>query len=246
GETDTKSGYIPKKHGIVIKPSKKMLDIVDFVYPYQSSVNTARKISVSELREGLLEDDEYNRSLVTVPSSRVALKPAFASEDYADASDIGTANHLFMQFCDFDRIDTDGVEKEAERLLNIRMISEKQKELLNIRSLSTFFKSNLYSRIRNSKKVYREKRFSVSDVFQENGEAILVQGVIDCFFENPDGTFTVVDYKTDRVREEAELINRHKLQLSCYKRAVERMTGREVNNVLIYSFSLGKEVAVIV
>lgn len=246
GETDTKSGYIPKKHGIVIKPSKKMLDIVDFVYPYQSSVNTARKISVSELREGLLEDDEYNRSLVTVPSSRVALKPAFASEDYADASDIGTANHLFMQFCDFDRIDTDGVEKEAERLLNIRMISEKQKELLNIRSLSTFFKSNLYSRIRSSKKVYREKRFSVSDVFQENGEAILVQGVIDCFFENPDGTFTVVDYKTDRVREEAELINRHKLQLSCYKRAVERMTGREVNNVLIYSFSLGKEVAVIV
>lgn len=244
GETDTESGYIPKNKGISISPSRKMLDIVDFVYPHQISVTTARKISVSELREGLLEDDEYNRS-ITVPSSRVAIKPVFAGETKSDASDIGTANHLFMQFCDFDRIDSFGVEKEADRLTEIRMISEKQKELLDIKSLSDFFKTDLYSRIRNSKSVYREKRFSVSDVFKENGEKVLVQGVIDCFFENPDGTYSVVDYKTDRVFEESDLINRHKLQLSCYKSAVERMTGREVKNVIIYSFALGKEVSVI-
>lgn len=99
----------------------------------------------------------------------------------------------------------------------------------------------LYRRIKQSKRVYREKRFSVRDVLAENGEPILVQGVIDCFFENPDGTFTVVDYKTDRIKTFKELIERHRIQLSCYKRAVERMTGRKVSQTLLYSFALGGE-----
>jgi ATP-dependent helicase/nuclease subunit A len=192
----------------------------------------------------LLEDDEYNRSLLTVPTSRVAMKPAFASEEVIFASDIGTANHLFMQFCDFSRVDSSGVEQEAERLCAIRMISENQKKLLDFDSLGKFFKSELYSRMKNSARLYREKRFSVRDVIAENSEPVLIQGVIDCFFEKNDGTFAVVDYKTDRVRTPEELVKRHKIQLECYKRAVERMTGREVSEVIIYSFALGTEVNV--
>ncbi len=243
-ESEGEAGYLPVKKHILVQPTREMLEIAKFDYPHSAATQTSAKISVSELREGLLEDDEYNRSMLSVPSSRVAMKPAFASEHRVDAGDIGTANHLFMQFCDFENVEKHGVEAESERLLSMKMFTPLQKEMLDVKALEGFFKSDLYSRIKASPRVYREKRFSVRDILSENGESVLVQGVIDCFFENPDGSFTVVDYKTDRVKTLTELADRHKLQLSCYCRAVERMTGRKVSMALLYSFALGSEVEV--
>jgi ATP-dependent helicase/nuclease subunit A len=243
-ESEGDEGYLPIARKPVITPTEEMLSILNYEYPFSYSVGAAAKISVSELREGLLEDDEYNRSMLSVPASRVALRPKFVDEGVVSSAEIGTANHLFMQFCDFRNVETKGIAYECQRLADIKMLSIQQKEMLNLKTLETFFKSELYVRIKASNRVYREKRFSVRDVIKENGEPILVQGVIDCFFENPDGTFTVVDYKTDRVKNEEELQNRHKLQVSCYRRAVERMTGKKVSQTLLWSFALGKEVAV--
>ncbi len=241
-EFEGASGYIPPETQKAFEPTEDMLEYIAFEYPFKNSVATAAKISVSELREGLLEDDEYNRTHLSVPTSRVSLKPSFAQSKKYGAGDIGTANHLFMQFADFSLAEKD-VRLETERLLKKRMLTVSQAEMLDISALERFFKGDLYARIKASPRVYREKRFSVRDVLSDNGEAILVQGVIDCFFENSDGTYTVVDYKTDRVKTAEELVSRHKVQLSCYKTAVERMTGRAVSESLLYSFSLGEEVA---
>ncbi len=240
-EFEGTSGYIPPEIRKTIAPTEDMLQYITFEYPFGNSVATAAKISVSELREGLLEDDEYNRTHLSVPTSRISLKPAFAQSEKYGAGDIGTANHLFMQFADFSLAEKD-VRMETERLLEKRMLTVSQAEMLDTPALERFFKCSLYARIKASPRVYREKRFSVRDVLSDNGEAILVQGVIDCFFENPDGSYTVVDYKTDRVKTAEELVSRHKVQLTCYKTAVERMTGRAVSESLLYSFALGEEV----
>ena len=239
-KSDGLPGFIAAAEKKEIIPTKEMLDAVEYEYPFASAAATAGKISVSELREGLLEDDEYNRGMLTVPASRVGYKPAFAGGK-STAADIGTANHVFMQFCDFKKVESDGVIKEADRLLGIAMITPEQRKLIDPTALEKFFCSDLYAEMRSSRRLYREKRFSVRDRLSPDGEEVLVQGVIDCFFENPDGTFTVVDYKTDRVREPRELIERHRVQLSCYRRAVERMTGGRVSRALLYSFALGKE-----
>ena len=233
-------GYIPPNAKRTVAPTENMLRVINYNYPYKSSVATAAKLSVSELREGLLEDDEYNRTRLTVPKSRIALKPAFLDDNGFNAADIGTANHLFMQFADFKSAEID-INAESKRLLEIRMLSQAQYDLLNKEALNRFFQSGLYAQIKKSPKVYREKRFSVSHTL-ENGETVLVQGVIDCFFKNEDGGYTVVDYKTDRVTSEEELIERHKIQLMHYKNAVESMTGEPVTNLLLYSFALGKEI----
>jgi ATP-dependent helicase/nuclease subunit A len=81
----------------------------------------------------------------------------------------------------------------------------------------------------------------------EEGEELLVQGVIDLFFENEDGTYTVVDYKTDYVGgdDETYLIEHHRSQLNYYIRAVEKMTSGKVSRAVIYSFSLEREVTLI-
>lgn len=238
-----RSGYISSAAKKVYKATKEMADIINYRYPYLSSVTTATKISVSELREGLLEDDEYNRTKLSIPASRVAMRPAFAGEETIGAAEIGTANHLFMQFCNFNNAEL-SVIAEAKRLCDIKMITETQMKMLDIPALENFFKSELYQRIKASNRVYREKRFSVKNVLDENSEPILIQGVIDCFFQNPDGSFTVVDYKTDRVKSFDELASRHKIQLECYKNAVEGMTNCPVTQVLLYSFHLGGEVSV--
>ncbi len=240
-DAEGNAGFVPPKRQQQLSPTRDMLDILNYSYPYSESVKTAAKISVSELREGLLEDDEYNR-LLSVPYSRVSLKPSFASAHTVSASDKGTATHLFMQFCDFDKVDRLGIEAEADRLVDMRMITAQQRDMLDLSALKAFFGGRLYARIRQSKQVYREKRFSVRDLFSDGGESVLVQGVIDCFFENPDGSFTVVDYKTDRVKTLDELAQRHRVQLLAYKTAVERMTGKTVSETLLYSFALDSEV----
>jgi ATP-dependent helicase/nuclease subunit A len=98
--------------------------------------------------------------------------------------------------------------------------------------------------------VYREKRFTVMDnsasLLGKGNETVLVQGVIDLFFENEDGTYTVVDYKTDKALEGSEeaLATRYKGQLAYYAKAVKGITGKEVSNGIIYSFALGKEIPI--
>ena len=74
---------------------------------------------------------------------------------------------------------------------------------------------------------------------------------MDCFYENRNGSLTLVDYKTDFIpkgmsREDAEklLVERHKLQLTYYRSALEKISGRKVGRVVIYSFGLGGEVEV--
>jgi ATP-dependent helicase/nuclease subunit A len=155
-----------------------------------------------------------------------------------------------MQFASFKNCVEFGVEAEADRLLMTNMITNEQYGMLNFQNLKNFFHSNLWKRISESKVIYREKRFTVKDnsgaLLGVGNETVLVQGVIDLFFENPDGSFTVVDYKTDRARpgDERMLSERYKGQLSYYAKAVKEITGKEVNEGIIYSFSLGKEITV--
>ena len=156
--------------------------------------------------------------------------------------------HEFMQFCDFQNVEQNGVNDEAKRLCASKMLEADQLPLLNTKKLESFFNSKIYSEIKASPNVYREKRFSISEkaslIGGNENEELLVQGVIDLFFENDDGTFTVVDYKTDYVGNDDEtvLIEHHVSQLRYYARAIEKMTEKKVSRAVIYSFSLEREV----
>ena len=72
-------------------------------------------------------------------------------------------------------------------------------------------------------------------------EEILVQGIIDAWFEEEDG-IVLVDYKTDRVRSGEELAGRYRVQLDYYAEALERITGKRVKEKIIYSVALGREI----
>lgn len=54
---------------------------------------------------------------------------------------------------------------------------------------------------------------------------MLVQGIIDVYFQEEDG-LVVLDYKTDRVNRAEELTERYHAQLDYYGRALEQLTGK--------------------
>ena len=61
---------------------------------------------------------------------------------------------------------------------------------------------------------------------EEDGELILIQGIIDAYFEEPDG-LVVLDYKTDKVNNGKELAEKYQEQLRYYAKALEQMSGKK-------------------
>ena len=72
------------------------------------------------------------------------------------------------------------------------------------------------------------------------GTQAIVQGIIDCFFEEEDG-MVIIDYKNSYVgseAEEEELRQRYGEQLALYKEALEASWGRPVKETWLYLFYL--------
>ncbi len=240
----------------------------DFVYPSTAASRLPAKLSVSKLVPTLLDEDAAELEYEDEPFDFDGKRPRFLDSDkeapMAVGAERGTATHLFMQFCDFSRFlafshdMAKTVEEEAARLSGAGFITRRAASLVDVRRIAAFFKGPVFARICAAKKVWREHRFNVtlpaSDFTADielakalQNETVLVQGVIDCFFENPDGTLTLIDYKTDFVPSEysakegrAMLLERHRLQLMYYRAALEKISAKKVSDTLIYSFSLGE------
>ena len=76
---------------------------------------------------------------------------------------------------------------------------------------------------------------------EQEGELILVQGIIDAYFEEADG-LVVLDYKTDQIYTPEGLIERYHSQLDYYAKALEQLTQKKVKEKIIYSFTIKKEI----
>ena len=133
-------------------------------------------------------------------------------------------------------------------------ISTETAESVKVEDFLTFFQCESGMRMQQAarrKQLYKEQPFVLGVGAEElypdtkcaSGEQLLVQGIIDVYFEEPDG-LVVLDYKTDRVRTKEELIQRYQSQLDYYARALSQITGKTVKEKIIYSFTLGKEIRV--
>lgn len=78
------------------------------------------------------------------------------------------------------------------------------------------------------------------------GETVIVQGIIDCYFEEGDG-FVLLDYKTNWIDEnkdfdqEAKRLRRtYRGQIEIYRQALEASKGRPVKEACLYLFGSGK------
>ena len=116
-------------------------------------------------------------------------------------------------------------------------------------------KSNLGQRMIKAAtkgELFKEQQFSIgfnaAQVFDLEGidnkqqidDIIIVQGIVDGYFVE-DGAIVVMDYKTDACDEET-LVGRYKAQLLYYADTLARLRGLPVKEMVMYSFSMEKEV----
>lgn len=70
--------------------------------------------------------------------------------------------------------------------------------------------------------------------FVYNEQGYTVRGIMDCLYENEDGTLTVVDYKTGQPPAADEIKLGYMLQLSLYKQAAERLLRKKVSSAQLH------------
>lgn len=138
-----------------------------------------------------------------------------------------------------------------KRMTEEKRLTEEYGRAVKVKKLVTFLSSEIGYRMWQAcrrKSLNREQPFvlgidarRLKESFPE-GETVLIQGIIDVFFEEEDG-IVLLDYKTDSISSMEELWNRYETQMDYYKEALEKLTGKPVKERILYSFHLEKGTA---
>lgn len=206
---------------------------LSFEYERKSLANYSSKRTASAL-------DERERGFKYFATS----KPAFLNSSKLTGAEKGTAMHNFMQHCDYLSA-KENLEYEIQRLLDLDLLSEIQANSLDKSSLNAFFKSSLVERMLKADNIYREIKVTtfvpVNELENTNfTDEVIIQGIADCVFEE-NGELVLVDYKTDRVENDEDLLKLYEKQIAFYCNAVQKTLQKPVKEALLYSFKLNKE-----
>lgn len=228
------------KDGEIDGELQKLIDErVNYKYKYAPLASVATKRAASQLDGKLIDRENFAVS-----------RPDFLSDGKMTAAQKGTATHRFMQYADFPSAEKD-ISSEAERLVSAGKLTKDEADNIRTEEIEKFFRSELYERIKKSPNVMREKKFTVSvpaetvypELKGELNEDIMIQGMIDCAFEE-NGGLVVVDYKTDRMTDEEAYRSEYTQQLNMYKSAIEQITCLKVTETCVYSFRLAKTIEI--
>ena len=223
-----------------------------WVYPHAGEVELPSKLTATQLK-GRALDDEAAEEAPSPPRPLRFGRPRFAAERLGlTPTQKGTALHLVMQYIDFSRCGSvEAVAGEIARLVEQQFLTPEQGEAVNPAPIYAFFASDLGREALAAPTLRREFKFSILvpawQYFSqaEEGERVLLQGVVDCCFETDEG-LTVVDFKTDRMRGEAltARAEEYRPQLAAYARALAEITGKPVSRRVLWFFSEGKAMEV--
>ncbi len=232
---------------------KKLEQIRTQCYPYEDAVKIQSKFSVSELKKNswLTKAEEEESEAMLLPELHSV--PAFMKEGGEEKAGvwIGTAYHRALELLSPDRTwHTEVIQKELDSWVAAGRLQPEAAKQISCWKLYQFYQSDLGKRIREADKrktLHREQQFLLSLPAERvnsewnSKEPVLIQGVIDAWFEE-NGNIILVDYKTDRNVTEEELKERYQRQLSFYQQALEQILGEKVAEVYLWSFSLAKAI----
>lgn len=172
---------------------------------------------------------DYWRAYEVGISEDIHEKPAeivSASPDESPSpADFGTAMHRALELLDFRKADDealDRVAREAFRAFSPAV----QKEGRVI--LEAFRGSALFSRLASSRRLLREIPFILRE---RHG---LIHGVIDVLFQEGDGRWHVLDYKTAAGSDEKLLSSGYETQIKLYAHAVYQILGAAPASGILY------------
>lgn len=247
-------------------------------YPDEELLVSKAKYSVSELRRQALEADAAAGEAESGKAEEsAASEEKAAAEDITaklrrrkkragvSAADVGTGYHRIMEFVDFARavrddgsVDETYIDERADLLRERGAIEERVFREIDTGRVADFFRSELgqrASRAAKSGSLRKEKPFTLRTVRPSDSEGagsrpVLVQGVIDCCFEE-NGGMILLDYKSSYIRPDGgraeieRIKHEYSVQIDLYAEAVRKGTGLEVKEAYLYLFSTGEAIAML-
>ena len=236
-----------------------------FVYPYQGAASAVGKKTASQLENR--EHDALYREEEKKIRNQNERKPVLTEEDLEalTGAERGNAYHRFLELYDYGK----NPEEQLRELEESGKLSRAYAVSVDPDRIRQFLDSPIGKRMKQaflSGKLFRERQFVMGNLEDLNAakegeedtlalsadsqlqdeELILIQGIIDAYFieEDQDGIpgIILVDYKTDRIHSEEYYRETYSPQLAAYADALERSTGYQVKERIIYSLELGKEI----
>ncbi len=224
---------------------------LNWEYDHTEATLIPSKLSVTDIKKTTVQEmDSIVHQIPTLVKS-----PKFMEGKKAfTAAERGTIIHFVLQHLDLNNVHSkEQIHEQIDFMVARELITEEEFKVVNIEKLLNYFNSDIGKRMLRANKVYRESSFIIEkpageiiDGLCENSEEkLLVQGIIDCYFEEEDG-LVLVDYKNDIVfnGDIFSIVTRYKVQLSLYKEALERITERKVKETYLYLFDIDQGVRV--
>ncbi len=209
----------------ISEESKSLLDLyTNFEYRYLADTKKESKKTVSELTK------EYkNKGREEIEMFSAIKRPTFSADTRFSSSEIGTVVHFIMENIEIKSYSEETLAEQLESMKARELLTDEELAIVPKDKIINFFESELGRRMINSPRVHREQSFLMKD------EEFIIEGVIDCYFEEGD-ELVILDYKTDSVIDE----KKHIAQIQYYKQAVENMENKKVKQAYIYWISHNK------
>lgn len=228
---------------------------LEWRYPHAYAVDLPTKLTATGLEKTEASEPDADAAPLIAPERPADRESEFRRPNFGEAQSLGaaargTAMHAMLQYADLSALKSEeDILRQARELASAGRLTPEQVQSLDTAMLLCFGKSELCSRIAAADEIRREFRFTLlagaEDYFDvPPGEALLIQGVVDCFIIEG-GSITVVDYKTDRVTGPAEsYAARYFTQLRAYAAALGRICRRPVKQALLHFLRTGETVSV--
>ncbi|MCB2290006.1 helicase-exonuclease AddAB subunit AddA [Clostridium sp. CS001] len=230
-----------------------------FKYKYEKSTKMPTVLTVTELKRKFnIELEEGTSNNMYMP--KLISKPKFLEEAKGlTPAEKGTAMHSVVQRLDLTKVATvSEINAQIDILIEKRLISSEEGKSVRREKLIKLYQTPLGQRMVKAFEanlLKREVPFHMEisstdidkslkeDIYGE--EKIMLQGIIDCYFEE-NGEIILVDYKTDSVKngEVNSIIEKYKSQLDYYAKALKATLGKQVKESYLYLFSSDEAVEV--
>lgn len=162
------------------------------------------------------------------------------------AAEAGTVMHLVMEKLDFAKaqeLGEDHIVSVADGLEANGKITPEERQAVKPDKIAGFFATEVGRRAAKAYadgRLLREKEFILEKEIR--GEKAVVQGVIDCYFEE-DGDIVLIDYKNSYMgggRTLEDIRETYAGQIETYREALEGATGKKVKESYLFLFDIGQ------
>ncbi len=241
-----------------------------WTYPHEGAVLAPAKLTATAaVRLAEADKEETMPSVLLAPpiTEKAPLSPDFAAPPAFLAGDAlqysgtsyGTLMHKAMEKLDFQALSPDegAITDAIRKLAESHVLTEEEEKVLlasrrgrqPVKDILRFMESPLGTLMKRAQTIRKEMPFSIllpaQEFYKDCGpdETIFLQGAIDCLLEK-DGKLVIIDYKTDRVENGEALAAHYQRQLQIYGESAQKILGKPVVALYLWSFHLKEAVRV--